>query len=401
MGGKKWEQLQQDVNLTLGPLLQRGDYYKSGVEALRQVLTTYFLNPQMAAELVEPTGPGQQLFDFNQFKEKMSACLVHEETLAQYAGYWQGLEGFTIGRRGALNTIILNSGLPFECVEGSYLLKFAPPFTPKAAKFMQQFAHALSIYGVYLGIVETYQTLLNYPFINSPAHLDYLPKAQSMLDKLPQCEDEPALKGFFRQAKSIKKEIKQELSLIYLQKEEFANAFLLEITNLVQLFEEGKKRLEQCYKEFPNTSYTCWLYDTNWQYLLKTVAGNFFNNQYTYWSSTSTLTILPQFTAQLCDEIGDVHRSAMHKQFEFKVELLSESTRAFDDLLTKIRALAAKNNVSLLEAPSQTIFDSTQGSTVYHLYYQLMLKWQSNGELLRVSLTDNEEIVHENDYLLV
>ena len=167
----------------------------------------------------------------------------------------------------------------------------------------------------------------------------------------------------------------------------------------MQLFDESQKKMEDCYQAFPNKSYTCWFFDTQWQQLLKAVAANFFDDHYSYHSGSSTLIIKPSFIETICNEISNVYLVAMEKQHDFKIALLTDAGDKFNALIIRVRGCAAKNNVLLPQAPGATIFSPPEVPTIYHLY-QIYVNDRLNSTQLPPStaVRNDEEIKRENSY---
>lgn len=359
MAEKKWETLQKDVTLALNPLITRRDYYRDGLIAFRQLLTGYFFDETLISSLTETAKAGERVFDFNQLKEGLALCLTHEDDLTGRAfTLQQSMVNQKLSLASALDAQVLGCGLPLSRDKEDYYFNYVPAFTPKAQAFMRQFAYGLSLYRVYLGIFDVYFDLLNYPFLAVDDARSRLEHATAFRNSLPEDAEESSLLLFWKQAKWAKKNLKSLLNPLHDEAKNFETTFLIESPRLALLFDDGAKKLEECYRAFPNTHISFVLYDSPWQVLLKNMAVNLFQRQYTYSTIHGTLSIFPSFTEKILGDVMQFHAVALAKQLDYKSELLIEAIRTCDETLANIRKQAARIGLVLVEAPVSSVFSS-------------------------------------------
>ncbi|MDP1604980.1 MAG: hypothetical protein Q8M03_17155 [Legionella sp.] len=397
-----WKELQKEINKTLDPLLTRSEYYKNGIEILRNAFINYFLGKTAKDALLPGPATDAQLANLNLFKENMRACFASHEILA----------ADPVSRAWGLNTIIhafiLGGGIPLMDVRGSFQLNPKCTETPEQTSFMKQFAHALTIYRVYVSIVDAYQALLNYPFLNTTEDFKYKDQAEELQKQLSQGVDEDELRWILQEAKAAKKEIdklleKSRPSSLVAQERKFADAFPNENTKIVQLFEEGQIQIENCYREFPNTSYTCYIWDTDWQTLVKSVAGYFFKDKYEYDSGTSTLKIKAVFTEAFGTEISNVHEKIMDNQYQFRAMLLRTTADVFSKIINRGKDVFALNKIDAkvqVQLSTQNFYNQEREYTVYHLFNDLKCQWMKNAKQHTDSVKDSEEPGKDEDTTL-
>ena len=381
MGGKTWEQLKLDVTLAVKPLLTRRNYYEDGAVKLRKGWVDFFLNEDIASSLVEVAKIEQQMFDFNLVKKNMAACLVNEEKLIEVAAR---LNQGSVAKSSlifALDAQVLNCGLPFFFANDNYHLPFAKPFTPKAQNFMQQFAHALTLYRIYLHIFEVFHYLLNNPFLNTEQHSDCLQNALFFKARSSENLAEWELSQLLQQIKTSKQDAKSRLNLLHGYKADFERNFSSESPKLPLLFTLSAKKLERCYSEFPNDSwYTSFFYDNSWHRLLKNISANLFENQ-----STNSA----KFTTKLNAELSDFETIVLDQLLDYKIALLSEALRIFDETMLHIRAKAAKTGVSLAYTSATNFFQPSR--TIYHYMYQSMMERRLDNNTTFTNTPGSEE----------
>lgn len=377
MGDKTLEELQKDVHNAFKPLLDRWEYYEQGSIKMHKTLSSFFLlDDKVATNLIEPAQPHEQMFDFNAVKEGIKSCLDENILREQCKRFVEAYPEEKPNIVKAFDAQILQSGLPFVLEEESYRLNFDKIYTPKAENFMQQFTHSLSLFRVYLNIYQTYSYLATHDYLKTDSYIDSLQKAKTLKDEYKGNESEEDLRRLFWQAKLLKREIKALFRSLKDYTSNFERFFLLDSPHLALYLDEGARRIEAAYKAFPNDSrYTFFLWDTSWHSYLKGVAENLFANQYTYHSYSCTLVILPQFSQTLLEEIMTFHSTAIDKQSDYKIALLSDALLNVDEVINKLRSKAAKSGLSFKSVPTQRFFEvqeQEESPTIYHLMYKLM-----------------------------
>lgn len=342
MTKSKLEELQLEMEKVFSPLEKRRENYLSTLKKVRLQLCSYFFN-EKNQDLHERAASGQQWFDWEDVKPGMENCLPEEQVLAERANELQSQSPVRISITEALDYQVAQSGLSLQRVKMGYEFKPEKPYTPKAQLFMQQFAGALSIYRVYLNIYEIY--CCNYPFLKVDSHKQCLEKATDIHKETQQASYDAAL--IFHEAKDNARVIKTLLAAIREGQEDFDHAMKLQAAHLAKQFELAAEVIEDCYKKHPNSSLLFFAMDSEWQRLLKGIAADLFDNQYTYSSFGGTLTILPKFMETVIAEITQFYLVACENQIPYRGELLRRALHLTSEVMTKLRVDAAIKDVSL------------------------------------------------------
>jgi|GEM_PF-5502409 len=351
MAEKKWELLQKDVTAAFTPLVARRNFYRDGLVSFRLRLQDYFFNPTLTDSLAEVPKPGERPFDFAAMQKGLALCLNDENVLTERA---LELQQATVGSKfslvNALDSLIANCGLPFaRDEEEGYAFNINPSFTPKARDYMCQFAYGLSLYRAYLGVLDVYFNLFNYPFVKVDEAQVCREAALDFRASLTTAE--ASVYSLWKDAKTRKKHLKSLQGALYGEFKDFETTYLTESPRLALWFDVGAKTLEACYRAFPNTSKVFLMYDSSWQILLKDSARALFQAQYTWSTLKGTLTILPAFSEGVFAEIMQFHQVALEKQRELKSTLLNAGILEYDGALATIRDWATQTGVKLIEAP--------------------------------------------------
>lgn len=206
----------------------------------------------------------------------------------------------------AFDLYVLKSGLALELNQDDGLFLFKPekPYTPMAQVFMRQFAYALSIYRVYLGVCETYCAIYSQNRIETQIQKDCIESAIFLKHQLNEKVDLISLNP---EVIKIENEI---LSLLTAKKvHEGLDQFKKNIDTLkiklVALLESGTNYLQDSYKEFPNNPILWILHDRSWHALLKTISGLLYAKQYYYSTLYGTLEIKKEFISSIKSEIEE------------------------------------------------------------------------------------------------
>ncbi|MDX1836107.1 hypothetical protein DIZ81_03260 [Legionella taurinensis] len=342
MAKSKLEELQLQMEKVSSPLEARRVNYLKTLKKVRLQLCSYFFN-EVNQDLHERTASGQQWFDWESIKPGMENCLPEEQVLAGRADKLQSESSDKISITDALDYQVTQSGLLLKRVNTGYEFQPEKPYTPKAQLFMQQFAGALSIYRVYLGIYEIY--CCNYPFSKVDSHKGCLEKATGIHKETQQSQYDAA--QLFHEAKDNARVIKTLLVSIREGQEEFDHAMKLQAAHLANQFELAARVIEDCYKKHPNSSLLFFAKDSEWQRLLKGIAADLFDNQFTYSSLAGTLTILPTFMETVIAEITAFYMAVCENQIDYRGELLRSALCLTSEVITKLRVDAAIKDVSL------------------------------------------------------
>ncbi|QRN02492.1 hypothetical protein GH742_00590 [Legionella sp. MW5194] len=342
MAKSKLEELQLQMEKVFSPLEARRENYLKALKKVRLQLCSYFFN-EKNQDLYERAASGQQWFDWESIKPGMESCLPEEQMLAERADELQSQSPVRISITDALDYQVTQSALLLERVNTQYEFQPEKPYTPKAQLFMQQFADALSIYRVYLSIYEIY--CCNYPFLKVESHKGCLEKATRIHKETQQSQYDAAL--LFHEAKDNAQVIKTLLASIREGQEEFDHAMKLQAAHLANQFEQAARVIKDCYKKYPNSSLLFFAMDSEWQRLLKGMAADLFDNQYTYSSLAGTLTILPAFMDTVIAEITQFYMAVCENQIPYRGELLRSALHLTSEVITTLRVDAAIQDVSL------------------------------------------------------
>lgn len=372
MGGHNVEALQKQFDDACKPILTRCQYYATVTVNIRRTLLTHFFDSTITSTLTETAQSDQLVFDFNQVRESMQACLVDEQTLFQIAnGIKEEYSLDKINLVRALDANVLNSGLPFILQDNKYAFSPEKPYTANAQTFMQQFAYALSAYRISLGICEVYEVYFNtknHPCLNVNEHREGIALANHLKQNLEESGKEFDLITLWQQAKGIKNKMNELLKAVHEFPPSFETEIQLEAAKLSELFHHGAHHLQEGYKKFPNSSKLSWLiFDASWQALLKNIAGSLYSEQYSYSTLYGTLAINLDFIKTLNTEITQFYTTTLEKLPLLKIELLEAAYEAVNKSIVKIKMHAAKNKIELIKAPEVSIFNVEENS----IYYQL------------------------------
>lgn len=386
---RKLELYQQEINANTQPIFARLEHYRKAMFEIKKLLKDYFFNTWRTQKLTEVAKGEELVFSFNMVQEAMEKCLVDEQILVETA-----LEIATgnPSLMAACDIHILKSGLPLELdqQDGLYLFKTEKPYTPMAQVFMRQFAYALSIYRVCLGVCETYLAIRSHQGIDTQQQKNYIESANFLKQQLNEDVD---LISLHKEVKRIEKEI---ISLLRTEEvHEGLDQFKKDIDTLkiklVALFESGAKHLQNSYKEFPNNPILWILHDRSWHTLLKNISGLLYAQQYTYSTLYGTLEIKKEFIGLITKEIDYFDTTALAKTPLLKIELLRKAAKLVTETKIDVLAKLAESGIELVEAPKIGMFSPPPSNSIYDLlfaYYQrLSVITNTYGE----QVDENEE----------
>ncbi|KTD03909.1 hypothetical protein [Legionella feeleii] len=345
MGGNLLETLQEEYDKAYKPIHARCEYFSNTASQIRQLLLTHFSNETTKAMLVEEAQ--------TELEDGVQRCLVKEEVLIATAEQFNAASGRTLPSLvHALDEHIVTSGLPVIVLNNQYQLKLEKPYPAKVQDFMQQFVDSLTAYRISLGICDIYFAMIRYSYLDLTAHKECLCLAQQLQDLLPESGEKVDLQNRLRQAKANKKKINALLVNVYEGAQTFDEELPFKVQQLVEQFERGRLYLQDCYKKFPNNTKLAWLFfDGAWQALLKNIANNLYAAQCTYSSLYGSLTISPDFIAEINREIVQFRDAALERLPELKTELLMTAYQKTNQVIVSVKKIAAIKRISLDEAP--------------------------------------------------
>ncbi len=181
---------------------------------------------------------------------------------------------------------IINESYSFQISKEGF--DFIPPlkdYSPKVQEFMQQFAYAVTLYQVCLGVAVIYEELAERLQITQYKEMingmnEIVRKVNTVKNGEGSYAQKHALLGIlFKQATDIDTKIS---NLIAAQKSD-ADFYNEKSSQLINLLNLGVDCLKGAYQQFPNKSLLSWLVrDTNWHRLLKTISFYLYSNQYSF-----------------------------------------------------------------------------------------------------------------------
>ncbi|MDI9819535.1 MULTISPECIES: hypothetical protein [unclassified Legionella] len=356
MGGNKIQTLEGQIKKTCEPIMKRREHYATIALEVRTPLLSYFLDAGQGDALIERPQQNQCVFLFKDIKDSLEACLVDEVLLVETA---QNINPETPSLVAASDHCIKQAKLPLVLEKNGYCFKPATPYTPKAQRFMEQFASALSVYRVYLGICDVYCFINRHHCLNLDEYNEILEQAQQFKSELePKLNDsgEQFLNKCWQDAKKLKGELNELSKKIQRFSPEFENKIQFETAKISQLFEQGAYLLNESYKKFPNESILWLLVDEKWQTLLKTLAAKLYFNQYSASAYSGALTINTEFTKLVNQEITDYYTAIMETLPLLKGEILREAFAVVNQSITDLKLEAAHKGIQLLKAPENGFF---------------------------------------------
>ncbi|MBI2785086.1 MAG: hypothetical protein HYX60_01780 [Legionella longbeachae] len=389
------ELYQKDIDVASKPVLARLEHYHKVMYEIRKLLKDYFFNISRTQKLTESAQKEELVFSFNLVKKAMEACLVNEEILIQSAQKFKNEAGQPCFVT-AFDSHIANSGLALEFQEENSLYIFKPekPYTPTAQAFMQQFAYALSVYRIGLGVYEIYCAIYFSKETQTEHFKNYIESAQHLKQQL--AGQEVNLIDLHSQTKTLKKEI---LSMLRTEKiHQGIDSFkynIESITNvLIQLLESGAIHVQNCYKEFPNNAILWMLHDRSWHSLLKNLSKLLYDDQYTYSTLYGTLEIKKEFTKLIQSEINHFVDASLVKTPLLKIELLKKAAKLITELKIDILSQLAEKGIELVEAPNLNLFSNSSTPNMYQFpnIYKLMYAYQQKHSPQKIS---DEELIDE------
>ncbi|WP_115708843.1 hypothetical protein [Legionella sainthelensi] len=365
----KLELYQQEINAQTQAIFARLEYYRKTMFEIKKLLKDYFFNTWRTQKLTEVAQGDEVVFSFNIVQKAMENCLVDEIILAEDAQK-MAKEGENPSLIAAFDPYVLKSGLPLELYQedGLFLFKPEKPYTPMAQVFMCQFAYALSIYRVSLGLCETYCAIYSHQVIETQRQKQYIESATFLKQQL---NEEVDLISLNQEIIKIENEI---LSLLCTEKvHEGLDQFKKDIDTLkiklVTLLEFGANYLQNSYKEFPNNPIFWILHDRSWHALLKTISGLLYAQQYNYSTWDGTLEIKKEFISLIKAEIEKFDTAVITQTPLLKIELLKKAAKLINEIKIDTLAELAEKKIEVIEAPKVTFSSPSLSNNIYGLYF--------------------------------
>ncbi|KTC86943.1 hypothetical protein [Legionella brunensis] len=354
MGKKELKALQEEVDKVSVQMQKRVAYYSQATIDVRQKFTTYFFNAKLTDSLIERPDKGQEIFDFDEISESLKACLVDEQTLVSKAEAIKVKSQIMPSLVDALDANILGSQLPFIRHGSGYIFSQENPYTPKGQTYMRQFAHALSIYRVCLGICESYYLITNDVCLNVQTHQEAIFAAENLTVQLTKPEDSTPLIDLWRNGKAIKRTLNDLTANIDTFTPQFEEKIAYQTSRLTQLFEDGAALLQEGCKQFPNTSLLTFIFFDQWRAMLKDLANHFYLGKYS--SSFQGILTVNSECSELKRELSEFHAMTTDRLPLLKTELLAKGYKVINECLSCLRMEASRKKISLTEAPERGMF---------------------------------------------
>lgn len=389
----KLELYQQEINSQTQAIFARLEYYRKAMFEIKKLLKEYFFNTWRTQRLTEVAQGEEVVFSFNIVQKAMENCLVDETILVETAQR-MAKEGENPSLIAAFDPYVLKSGLPLELnqEDGLFLFKPEKPYTPMAQVFMCQFAYALSIYRISLGLCETYCAIYSHQVIETQRQKDYIESATFLKQQL---NEEVDLISLNQEVIKIENEI---LSLLCTEKvHEGLDQFKEDINTLkiklVTLLESGANYLQNSYKEFPNNPILWILHDRSWHALLKTISGLLYAQQYNYSTLYGTLEIKKEFISLIKTEIEKFDTTIVAKTPLLKIELLKKAAKLINEIKIDTFAELAARKIEVIEAPKVGISSSSLSNNIYGLYFAYHKSQLTNRDFVEEELVEKDEKV--------
>ena len=259
-------------------------------------------------------------------------------------------------------------------------LYFEPekPYTPEAQAFVQQFAYALNVYRINLGIFETYSNIVHHDELQViKTFKDYLILAQTFKESFNK--EDTDLIAEYNQAKKLKKQIFDQLKTEKINENEavFKEEFDLLVLQLNNLLEFGSAHLQNAYQAFPNNPLLWMFHDRSWHTLLKTSSRLLYVNQYTSSTLYGTLAIKKEFITLIKCELEQFDSIIFSKSklSSLKIELLKEAAKIITDSIIDTTAKLVERKIKLPKSSTSNLFfDSKAPPHIYQLMATLYSK---------------------------
>ncbi|KTD13605.1 coiled-coil protein [Legionella gratiana] len=387
----KLELYQQEINSQTQTIFTRLEHYRNAMFEIKKLLKDYFFNTWRTQRLTEVAQGEEVVFSFNMVQQAMENCLVDEKILVETAQTSiKDTENPSL--IAAFEPYVLKSGLPLELNQETGLFLFKPekPYTPMAQVFMRQFAYALSIYRICLGVCETYFAIYSHPGIETKQQKDYIESANFLKQQL---NEEIDLISLYKEVKKIEHEI---LRLLRTEKiheglDQFKNDIDKLKIKLITLLESGANYLQDSYKEFPNNPILWLLHDRSWHALLKTISGLLYAQQYNYSTLYGTLEIKKEFISLIKTEIDKFDTAVLAKTPLVKIELLKKAAKLINGIKIDILAQFAEKEIELVEAPKVGIFSPSQSNNIYGRYFAYHKSLLTNNDCVEEEHVEKDE----------
>lgn len=338
--GKELKEVEEEVNIVVEKIKKQAQHHAETTIRVRKVLLDYFFDVNIINTLTESPDSNHELFNVNAILEPLKACLVEESKLVEKA------EAIKHGARSslveALDANIQETHLPFIRSKEGYAFYREIPYTPKAQSFMEQFAHALSVYRICLGICEAFHYMSGHACLDLQEYYAAISKAEHLKAALKEPGNATPVIDSWRLAKDIKRQLRDLVKVIDAFTSDFECTIEQEQARLKFLMEGAAEILQDSYRKFPNTATLPFLFSDQWQTTAKMLDN----------------LLYPEKTkcSQLSSEISEFKEIVNAKLPILKTELLVKAFKLVDSCLSRLRIEAHRKHISLAEAPENGVF---------------------------------------------
>ncbi|CEK09301.1 hypothetical protein [Legionella hackeliae] len=349
MGRKELKILEDEVKDSFDKLQKQAKHYADSAVKIRKIFLEYFFNTNILDSLVERPIEGQEIFNINEVSQALKSCLIDEEQLALQARDLK--PEATLSLVDAFDVNIQESHLPLIRSKHGYIFHREIPYTTKAQQFMEQFAYALSIYRVCLGLFDVYYFMSQLNFVDTQPHYTYILEAETFKTELEKPDNGTPWLDSWQTAKAMKQK-SNELSATMTGTLGFQQTIKDAKKRMEFLMGDGAVLLQDCYKNFPNTATLSIFFFDQWRKNSKTIADLLYPGKNSYSSYQGTLTVNDD-----CEQLqGDVEEFGT-RLTKLKTALLRKGDKIIDACLSSLRIEAHCKQITIpLEAPEHGLF---------------------------------------------
>ncbi|KTC71501.1 coiled-coil protein [Legionella birminghamensis] len=364
---------QEIIDSVSKPVSERFEYYCKQMIHIKAKLDSFFFDEKRVKKLTEVPQGDQLVVSFNQLESSMRNCLVDEQIL--YASAQQirnETSSAYLSFVTALDQNVAASGLPLVLKEdGSYHFLPEKPYTPFVQTFMEQFAFALGVYRMCLGICESYNAIYHHDSIQSYPHKDYSARAEQYKQQFEQGI------GWFTLDKQAEPLIEEGYSLLtagesYKGMDQFKSEFPLLQSQLNGWFDTGTAHLKNAYSHFPNNAILWVLRPRSWHTLIENLCDSLFPNSKVRSTYYTTLNINSAYADTLKTEVDSFGKTLAEHTPKLRIELLKAALKTIQDTRIDIRAELAEKRILLPRASTNGFFSNSAASNFYRTGAEFM-----------------------------
>lgn len=357
---------QVEMETAAQPIMIRLTNYRSLMYRMRVIFTEYFFDEERTKNLSDTSPYNPVVFDFSQIMPAMKMCLVEESDLIKSAQKIEGIMG-NPSFVSALHDNILQSGLSFELQEenNQYLFKPEKPYKDAVQNYMNQFANALSIYRICLGICEVYCAIYEIP--HTETHQNLLHSAENLKLEL---ENGTNVIGLYEKARDDEQQIRELLAAGKVRQgmDSFNQRIEILSTKLTALLNNGADCLRKSYSQHTPAKLRVVRHRT-WHSKLIEIARGLFGNMYRDNYISGSITIHnEEYVTLIRNEIDRFLSVAIEKTHLLKIELLCEAAKLVSESIIQIMKTWAIEGINY---PNNTNAQVTPTQSTNNIYRNL------------------------------